>query len=784
MGGETGVYNFLVVLPIIPDKVNGQYVWPGTSIPFNPADAGYVGPAAYTVFMIIRNVSLMFFAVVLIIAAICYVTESFRVIAEGTSLSILTGSVFALIMIFIALPLYNTVAALFNELTSPKNNLILGSGMIEGVVKNSIFSGMTGLDVLIQFFGATFFLVLTVAALVSAAILGIMRLFMIGALVSMLPLWIILHAMPPTRRIGEAMIEQIIGLVLASLVSAIILRFGFEVAVVQGFSGLTATIAALATLITAAIMPTILAPRLGGLMMTGALMASHAAATATQSIVGATTGGLAGLAASGGRALAGIYRGEEVGGARATLATMGRGALTGTIQGFTSGLAARPISLAGVAVPSPAAIATGGIRGVETGITAMMDTLKKNAGSTIEHALYTYGITPSPGERGSEGLEWYSSVENSPEDIGRLFAKILPKKVEEDIFRTREDYIKLGNTLKPTLDGMKSKPIMLSRIKNHIEAFAAKTDNEKAEALSALNEGWSNSTKERFQSILGQDFRDPFLEMFDGVTGFYRDVLTRGIPRQYSRSFAYTIYNLALKDYDPSKVTSDMYEQGRMLFERDIFFDNPATGKREVRRDEEVGKWIDDLLHNVDVPERFHARLGHNFKQMAFQLYRENPALYYNLMTNIEKTSKEGGWPDLAPLSQHKEAENVFYEVADKVENIARTFTPPTFVAGGGAPGSTQPPATAAKPEGQVAKRDEMYPQTEPGEFASDRTVPSPPSSERPQAEARHEGSAKRKRGRKFVLNDPKDYKILEEIYGKEEPSGGEDSSGNGASAG
>jgi hypothetical protein len=681
VGGEQGVYNFLVKLPIIPDKVDGQYVWPGTSKLFDPWQAGFIGPAAIEVFLIIRNISLMFFAFVLIVSAICYVTESFRVMREGTALSILTGSIFALIFIFLALPIYNTVAALFNELTDPKRNLILSDGMIGSIVKNSIFSGSPNIgEALTQAYTSAFFLIMTTVAMVLAAVLGIMRLFMLGALIAMFPLWIILRAIPVTRRVGESMIEQIVGLTLASLVSAIILRFGYEAVAMGCFMGLTATVASIATLITAAMMPTVLAPRLGGLMTAAALTASQAVSTATQVTMGTALGGLTGALTPALGAAGTALRGAGAGGLRGAAAalsaagytpsgvlkSMASGFLAGAGRGLVEGFTHKPLSAAGVSIPSPTAISRSIASGARVGLEAAQSQIIKGAGSSLGALLDAQVAKPVPGESGDAGLEWYESVKNKPAEIGRFFSQAYPEGIRRALFGTLEAQAALGAAIKPQLDQLAStKPFLLDRLRVNVARISGLSDQEKLEIFSdALkNRAAYGAEAEKLMNI---SFGKEALARFDSYMGFYRDVFMKGLPQDVTQTAGTMIYALTLDGIDvagldPSKYfTKEDRELGRMYYDG-LFMNPDGTWKR----DEEIGRWLKDSLKMPSIGEEHVKDLGHSFKQMAAQMMREEPALFKNLYEKIERGAKFGEWPNIKMTKANYE------DLAMKVEVVA-----------------------------------------------------------------------------------------------------------------
>ena len=800
------MYNFLVKLPIIPDKVNGQYVWPGTNQPFDPGQAGFIGPAAIDVFLLIRNISMMFFAIVLIVAAICYVTESLKVMREGTALSILTGSIFALIFMFLALPIYNTVAAVFNELTDPKKGLILSDGMLTSIAKNAVVSDVKWLNLeeaLAQLFGSVFFLIITAIALVLVSVLGIMRLFMIGALVAMLPLWIVLRAIPVTRQVGESMIEQLMGLVLASLVSAIILRFGYEVVAMGCFTGLTATVASIATLITAALMPTVLAPRLGGLMMTGALISSQAASTAAQITASAALGGLTGaggaLAPVAGTALRGLRTGGLSGAAAAlrsagytatgVLRSVGTGLGRGIASGFVQGFTQRPLTAMGVAFPSPSAIAKSAVEGAQLGIQATQNQIARSAGSSLAALLDAQVAAPVPGESSDAGLAWYDSIKDKPGEIGKFFSQVYPDGIRKSLFGTPEAQAALGAAIKPSLDQLAAtKPFLLDRLKVNIEKIAGLSDQGKLEAFRDALENRA-AYEAKAKEIMNASFGKEALTRFDSYTGFYREVLSKGLPQDVTQTAGTMLYALALDGIDRFGLDASKYftredrELGRMYYE--AVFKNPDGGMRE---DKEVGRWLKESLKMPSIGEEHIEILGHNFKQMATQMVREEPALFKNFYENLERGVKYGEWPKVQMTKSN------FEDLAGEVERIARTGMLASLsedawrgfwtnlVPSQGAPGpgsgggvaqaprqTTAPPPPPPQPAspspqqpagGQLKEASSQQPQKEVGPFAEE-----PPHLQAQGGGQASEGSKKR-RGRRYILNNPDDFAELEEIYG------------------
>ncbi|MCL2135802.1 MAG: hypothetical protein FWH37_09730 [Candidatus Bathyarchaeota archaeon] len=74
IGGPNGVYSYLIELPLIADPPSG-----GGTI------GQQLGVPMTRVFGLMQTIALAMFAVVLIVAAICYALENFRVVSEGTA---------------------------------------------------------------------------------------------------------------------------------------------------------------------------------------------------------------------------------------------------------------------------------------------------------------------------------------------------------------------------------------------------------------------------------------------------------------------------------------------------------------------------------------------------------------------------------------------------------------------------------------------------------------------------------------------------------------------------
>jgi len=128
LGGELGIYGYLIELPIAARNGTAGTISPVTSI----------GPAILSLHWTMRTLSFILFSLILVVAGLCYGLENFKVMSEGTASNIVTGGFFTLLLIYATIPIYNAVATLINAVTSPSSGLILKEGMIEDLASTII----------------------------------------------------------------------------------------------------------------------------------------------------------------------------------------------------------------------------------------------------------------------------------------------------------------------------------------------------------------------------------------------------------------------------------------------------------------------------------------------------------------------------------------------------------------------------------------------------------------------------------------------------------------------
>ena len=592
IGGEQGAYFFLVELP--------------------PADAsatGTIGPAIMNLFELMRNISFVFFAVVLVVAGLCYALESFRVMGEGTATNIITGSFFTLIMIFLVTPLYNVVAELFNYLTDPNSNLIIGSGMIQTVVSAAMRPPGGFTDQIVSFFMGTFFLIMVAAALIAIGILGTLRIFFVGACLAIMPLLLVLRLIPLTRRISESFIETLIGLTIASLMSAVFIRFGYEVISTGGFTGLMVTVAALGTLIAAAMMPTVLAPRLGSLFMTTAGVATAAVSTAavgTAAIAGgAAVGGALGLRH-------GLQAAEAIGATgrgRMGLVATGflRGAGVAGGKGLTSALSGRmTTSIPGLGVvpslPSMAGTLATGAGAAHLSLHQLMDERAGSFASGLLTHAATTDISPLATEEQGELLK--SQISRMSDDAaGNMLLDNFPELKVQNKAKVGGEFKKLTAAMTPVAVSS-----MWSRIKQ------ASTDEAARAAL--YSHVLENHMKDR-EKLLEKGLPEPKLSELDRSPYFAIDVFNLGSVGDKGRIVNAKIFKGILTNYNPDLPR----ESGKAL----------AEDLQRMSSQKLAGKLA--KMADLELTPRESEMYGPAAKRMVETIAKNNPVIFSNLAT-------------------------------------------------------------------------------------------------------------------------------------------------------
>ena len=422
IGGPEGIYSYLLELPLIST--------PGSS-------GGTLGqqlgvPITY-VFGIMRTIALAMFAIVLIIAAICYVLENFRIMNEGTASNIIMNSVFTLILIFACQPVYNAVAGAINLFVGwPSvggSGLLISSGNIIDVIVGYGTGGigtipLPNLDPFTGFFFSGILIMLVASLLMLTLVMGITRLFFVGVLAAVLPILLVLRLIPLTKHFADTLIQDLVGFMFASIMASIILLFGYQILITTSLSPLTQILIAIITLFAAAYMSTVFVGKFGALGMSAANMVGGAVSTATGAAMGmaggALFGGGVGMASRlGGLAGKGLSKTEMLGQAGEGFVS---GAVPGAVTGFLGG--------GGGGLIGGGRFGRGsmGMRGMGLTVTRSMNMqkgpaqefLSNRAGSTLTSALY----------KNSSG----DVLPTATPEASAFFMSELDKKSGEDVY--------------------------------------------------------------------------------------------------------------------------------------------------------------------------------------------------------------------------------------------------------------------------------------------------------------------------------------------------------------
>jgi hypothetical protein len=527
IGGPEGIYSYLLELPLIaaPDSSGG-------------GGGGTIGqqlgvPMSY-VFGIMRTIALAMFAIVLIIAAICYVLENFRIMNEGTAANIIMSSVFTFILIFACQPIYNAAAGAINLFVGwpdvGGSGLLLSSGSIIDVIVGYGTGGvgtvpLPNLDPFTGFFFSGILIMLVASLLMLTLVMGVIRLFFVGVLAAVLPLILVLRLIPLTKHFADTLLQDLIGFMFASIMASIILLFGYQILITTSLSPLTQILIAIITLFAAAYMSTVFVGKFGALGMSAANLVGGAVTTATGAAMGMAGGALLG----GGAGMAGRL-GSLKGKGLSKSELLGQAG-----EGFVSG--ATPSAVTGFLGGGGGGMMSGGRMGMRTsggmrgmGVTvarsmnmqarAAQDFLNNRAGSTLTAALYknsTGDILPTATTEASE-----------------LFMSDLNKKTAEEVY---SGYV--ANNYPELDENLKDQRAAGFEIKRHLQSLPSEMAFSNWQR--AQNQG--NLTKE-VRATFYQNARDEVDTNKEKVTNIQKGLYTPNLEAlDASPRFAIDTFN-------------------------------------------------------------------------------------------------------------------------------------------------------------------------------------------------------------------------------------------------
>lgn len=606
IGGPNGIYSYLLELPTISNS---------------PSHGGTIGQQLglpmVRVFSLMQTIALSMFAVVLIVAGICYVLENFRIMSEGTAANIIMNSVFTFILIFACQPIYNAAAAAINVFVGWPS--VGGSGILitSGNTISTIVGYATGgvgtvpmpnLDPFTGFFFSGILIMLVASILMLTLVMGLTRLFFTGVLAAVLPLILVLRLIPLTKHFADSLLQDLIGFMFASIMASIILLFGYQVLTASSLSPLTQILIAIVTLFAAAYMSTVFVGKFGALGMSAANMVGGAVSTATGAALGmaggAVIGGAAGMASRvGSVAGTGLSKTELLGQAGRGFAS---GAAPGAVGGFLSAGGGGSLVMG-----------SRGMRELGRTIVSSMHTQKEpaqeflnnRAGSTLDAVMYknsTGDILPT----------------TTPE-ASAAFMSDLDKKSGEEVFN---GYV--ANNYPEIAQHIKDSRTAGLEVKRHLQSLPAEV-------------AYSNWNRAQTQGSLPKDARAVFYQNARDEIGTNRETVT---------AIQKGIYNPNLEALDASpRFAIDAFNTGTVTEKGSIanakFFAGmkqlgvPETRKVDSRKEQEfytaspeaLGKKLAETT-GVKMTIKEQKTYGYAMGKIRDVTIKRNPSLARNMV--------------------------------------------------------------------------------------------------------------------------------------------------------
>ena len=234
---------------------------------------------------------------------------------HGTD-SLIMDIVIGLIAVIAFPSIYDGVARMINYLTQtliayPNPYYDYGSSL-QVLWNNMEFAHGWSLWTLLtnSFFQIVFF-VISGIVYIMLFFLGVARIFLIGAMIVAFPLSMGLRLIPFTRKLSSMIDDTLYGLMLASVMSAVVLGVGSYILSPSVWNSSSGNIffqavgqngqnwVAAAALLTAILMPTVLAPLTATIFQTASQVAMTGVGVATMIASGVATGGVGGVGAAG-----------------------------------------------------------------------------------------------------------------------------------------------------------------------------------------------------------------------------------------------------------------------------------------------------------------------------------------------------------------------------------------------------------------------------------------------------------------------------------------------------
>jgi len=335
----------------IPEMQGGTF-WAASSSAPESSGIFYMSVVMGELYGTIMTVSFAVLLIAFVLVGLFYALEQFRVVGEGTASTILSESVFVIILIFVFPLLFNGAAIMINGVNediimhhvddegneTTYNWMVVDIAKYAGTVPGLLEKEMGGLPLIGDIPNAmskaiTVLITSSVSliAIFTAFATGVFKVLAIAVLAAAFPLILALRLIPFTRSVSTRLTGAFVGLLLASIVMALFFRVAWGVLKYGGLDEVMLWALGCGTLIAVTAAFTITAPALSGMASAiGHTIGRGVAAPTAGLIAGGVTTGLAMIPAGGMAAGMGVSAGL---GARGVLGVTGRGMARGALAG-------------------------------------------------------------------------------------------------------------------------------------------------------------------------------------------------------------------------------------------------------------------------------------------------------------------------------------------------------------------------------------------------------------------------------------------------------------------
>jgi len=310
---QPSLYTLIVELPLFNDTMLGSST--------SPTDPQLPIGALYN-FMLILGI---------LVLAISLLFTMLKSNNQGTGgVSFAMANVMIAIVVIVAFPiLWNAIAAGVNYVTQTliayPNPYTMYAQSLNNIWYSTLAANTTTwwASLFLPLFEVAYAIMLLITYIM-IYLLGTSRLFLLGAFIAAFPLVMALNEIPFTQKLGQLAMDTLEGLVMASIMSAIVLAVASTILAnysaptnifVQG--GVLSNWVAVAAILIAVLMPTILAPTVGWAFQTisqTGMMAAGVAGTAAMGAVAPVAGALPGMFSAGMSASGGLGGGLKAAG--------------------------------------------------------------------------------------------------------------------------------------------------------------------------------------------------------------------------------------------------------------------------------------------------------------------------------------------------------------------------------------------------------------------------------------------------------------------------------------